>query len=426
MKIPIQCGKQNIEVRIPDSMTVFVPVPDEQNLPDDEARILGDAIDRSGGETLGSFLADARRLLVVVNDGFRPTPTARILDMISERLDPVNPTFLVATGTHRLPTESELRFLFGARWDAFRERIRIHDSRIESGWVRLGKTRRGTEVLVNPVWTEADRVLVIGSVEPHYFAGFTGGRKALLPGSSSRLTVEQNHSLAMDKRAGVFILEGNPVHEDMEEALGFIQEQSVFSLQTVLGLDGRIVHAEAGDLVGSFHRAAAVAQKVFGIPIGQKSDVVIARALPPLDKNFYQAQKAVEHSKSALVTGGILILVADCPEGIGPEPFKHLLLDFHAGSKPVLHAEPYSLGAHKIDRLADLLSWAELWVVSGQNLGIPPSTRIRCFQSLQQAVDEAVQAKPAGSMAVFLSASTTVPFLLTLDSENRTLIPKPS
>ncbi|HSV42437.1 MAG TPA: lactate racemase domain-containing protein, partial [Methanomassiliicoccales archaeon] len=167
-----------------------------------------------GGEDIESFLHGGRDVVFIVNDQTRPTPTAKVLETLAKRLDLSRYRFLVATGTHRGPDEEELRFIFGGQLENVRHNIHVHDCH-KDRFVSLGRSKNGTEMEVNEMAYNADRLVMITSVEPHYFAGYTGGRKSFLPGVASFKCIEQNHRLAMRPEAKSLALGGNPVHEDM-------------------------------------------------------------------------------------------------------------------------------------------------------------------------------------------------------------------
>ena len=139
--------------------------------------------------------------MFIVNDGTRPTPTAAILRVLSKKIDLSSVRFLIATGIHRAPTEEEYRMIFGELYESLNDRIHPHDSRRDK-MVFLGRSKNGTEMAVNEIAVNADRLVIITSVEPHYFAGYTGGRKSFLPGVASYKTIEQNHKLDAGRSPG--------------------------------------------------------------------------------------------------------------------------------------------------------------------------------------------------------------------------------
>ncbi|MEE9553541.1 MAG: lactate racemase domain-containing protein, partial [candidate division Zixibacteria bacterium] len=236
-------------------------------------------------------LFHAKKVSIIVNDGTRRVPTAAILKVLSRSIPIEQIEILVATGTHRAPTERELDTIFGDLRDTLENRVFVHDCHATENTVTLGKTSRGTLVAVNKKLIEAESVICINSVEPHFFAGFTGGRKSLVPGLASFGTVVANHSHAKSEHAESMNLEGNPVHLDLAEAAEMAVRMPVFSIQLVLSRDGDIVDLYCGDLRGSFEEACRKAKDVYSVEIEKKYDIVFAVGEPPLDANLYQLQK---------------------------------------------------------------------------------------------------------------------------------------
>ncbi len=326
--------------------------------------------------------------------------------------------FLVATGTHPAPDEPGLAAVFGPRLADVRGRILIHDCRKDEELVSIGRTPAGTEVRINRAVAEADRLVVIGAVEPHYFAGFTGGRKSFLPGCAAYSTVERNHRLALEPGSAVLALEGNPVHEDMTAAAGLIPEERVFSIQAVFDGEDRICAAEAGSLGVSFRRAVRVAESVYGVPAAglAPAGIVVAVVSPPLDADLYQAHKALENAKAALRPGGVFILVASCRNGLGNDAFVRLLA---SETEPRAVVEKvrseYRLGHHKSVKIAEFACHSRLWAVTRLDPGVLETIFIRPFGDLQAALDAAFRGEPEARALFVRSAGTVVPVLRNSD-----------
>jgi nickel-dependent lactate racemase len=368
--------------------------------------------------SLAEFLEGARDAVVIVNDAKRATPTARILEFMGPQLDAVPElTFIIATGTHRASTPDEIARIIGTAADREGARVVVHDGRDPDQLRSLGRTPRGTEVSFNRVVTDASRIVVTGSVEPHYFAGFTGGRKAFLPGVAGYETVCRNHSHTLLPGTHLMSLEGNPVHEDMMDALALLGDRPIFSVMVVMDGEHRICGAFAGDINGSFRAAVEKSRDVYSVDVSGKADIVVAVALKPADSDLYQAHKAIESSKLALVPGGILILVAACGEGFGNDVFvdqlrsAETLPDVARNMKSKPGGE-YAIGDHKSVKLAELVMESEVWMVTG----LPPDTIesmfFRPFGSVQEALDEAIAAKGRDAKVLCLmDAANTVPRL---------------
>jgi nickel-dependent lactate racemase len=275
-----------------------------------------------GSETFSECSKKAKSVLIIVTDATRPTPTSKVLEHLYPHIfKHPDVKFIVATGSHRAPTEKEFESMFGKFYKDFKSRIFVHDSKKDSEMVHVGKTSRGTEVSFNKMVLAADLLVPINSVEPHYFAGFTGGRKSFLPGVAAFRTIEMNHSHAIEPGAQPLRIKGNPVAEDMDEALEFIIHKKIFGIQTVMSDDNRLIAAFTGDIRGSFEAAIKSALGLYSVPLSKKGNIVVTVAAPPMDINLYQAQKALEHGWPALEKGGIMILVSKCWDGIGEPAF---------------------------------------------------------------------------------------------------------
>lgn len=412
MKIDIPYGhKDHLTVSVDDDRVLGRihpnPAPDV-----DERAVLEEALRRPiNSPPLEQFLQGARDVLILVNDATRPTPTARVLETIVPLLEEVPFRFLVAAGSHRQPTEEELHQIFGGMYERFQDRIEIHQARLREEMEVIGTTSRGTEMAVNRRILQADRLVVIGSVEPHYFAGFTGGRKSFLPGVAAFETIEHNHSLALDRSAHTLALEGNPVHEDMMEAVAPLLDRQVFAIQAVVNREGGIQGATAGHLRDSFPAAAEKAREVFVVPIPEKAEVVVTVAPFPTDINLYQSQKALENGKLALKEGGILILVSACRDGIGDDTFARLLTE-SASPRAALEKmhSGYRLGYHKAAKIAEICQWASIWALTGLADEQLEPLFIKPLRDAQSALDQALKAQGGEARILFLmEGSLTVP-----------------
>ena len=360
---------------------------------------------------------------MVVNDATRPTPSADVLRVLRPDLeewsrDPANDlAFVIATGTHRTASPKEVERLLGfdlAR--AHAGRIFCHDSKDEGQLVHLGRTARGTEIWVNRLLERARSVLVVNSVEPHYFAGYTGGRKSLFPGLAGHETVWANHKLSMEAGAETLVLAGNPVHEDLEEATAIgVAGKKVFSIQLVLDPDHRVGFAAAGSLEDTFRRAVAVADERFVLEIERRSEIVVAVAPHPMDCNFYQTNKAIQSGALAVKDGGILIVVSECPFGLGEN---QILFDMLAAcgspAEAVARAdqEEYRLGVQQATRIAAILDRVEIWAVTSVRDEDVRAMFMTPVPDVQTALDAALALQGDEARVLFLNdASITVPRL---------------
>lgn len=392
MKVDIPYGRGTVTVEVGVPLTVLEPrtpqVPDQMKVLEDALFAPVDAV------PFREWAEGAQKLMVLVNDGTRPTPTAQALRALKPVLDTVAElSFMVATGTHRHPTREELGRIFGGFLQEYRDRILVHEAKDERMHESVGTTSRGTDARFDRRVLGAGKVVAINSVEPHYFAGYTGGRKSFLPGVAWYDTVSMNHRHAVEEGSVTMGLEGNPVHEDMEEAVRLLGDAGVdmFGLQLVVTGERRIFAAEAGCVPGSFHKAVKRADELYTVPLGQKGSIVVTCGPHAKQVSLYQAQHIFENGTPALEDGGILILVTRCWDGVGNDEFLRFL-----DVAPTLEAaeavpeDERNFGFHKACRIMRLARKAELWAVTG----LPPSevarSRMRPFSDVQEALDAAV------------------------------------
>ncbi len=411
MKIKIPYGKEKVDVEVGENRIAGIVEPNVVSVGDETETIRKGIEQTINSRSFHEFIADDEDLLFIVNDYTRPTPTAKILEVIYPKIKYKNTKFIIATGIHRAPTEEEFKFIFGNYHDLLKDRIYVHDARKDEDMVYLGVSSTGTEMYVNKIGIEAHKLVTIGSVEPHYFAGYTGGRKSFFPGIASYKTIEQNHKHALRPRAQTLVLEGNPVHEDMVDALKTIEGKEIFSIQTVLDGEKRIYHCTSGHIHDSFLMAIEKAHEVYCVNIKEKADIVIAVAGYPSDVDLYQSQKALDNGKLALRKGGILILVSECRSGIGEKAYFNLL----AGSKTPQETlekieQGYKLGYHKAAKMAEIATWAEIWGVTGLAGKDMEQAFIKPYHEVQEALDRAIEKKGEKAKILFLmDASLTVP-----------------
>ncbi len=291
--------------------------------------------------------------------------------------------------------------------------VEWHDARLDHAHVPVGTTSRGTAVSVDRRVVDSGSLLLINSVEPHYFAGYTGGRKSLVPGVAGYNTIEQNHRLALQPEADVLRLNGNPVHEDAEEALALLPLPELLSLQVVLDQRQRIAFMAAGALRTTFHAAVAEADRRYVASLPEAADIVVSAAAPPMDYDLYQSQKAVDNAARATRDGGTLILVSSCRHGIGhPGYFDLLASSATPGEAQRRIANHYVLGYHKANRLAAAAGRIGIFSVTHLPEATARATFFQPFADLQTALDAAVvRSEPVSNLriAVLPDGCVTVP-----------------
>lgn len=304
--------------------------------------------------------AAGRPLTVVVNDAHRSTATREFLDVLFAQLDRRNAIgsslrlrALVAAGTHRASEhekrEHEARAL--GPWRGRFDEIAWHDADADDDMCAIDEYR------FHHWLGEGGFYLACGSVEPHYFAGLTGAHKTLTVGVMSRQSIEANHAHAMAAEARGLKLAGNPVHDGIVSALAALESSgaTLMAVDQVL-VDGAIVAATAGHPIAALESALPVARAHFGWQLAEPVDVVVARVLPPLDRDVYQADKGIKNTEDAVRDGGVLIVEAACEHGLGIDHFVELLRQAptHAAAVEAVARRGYRLGDHKAVRLRAL------------------------------------------------------------------------
>ncbi|NOY89524.1 MAG: nickel-dependent lactate racemase [FCB group bacterium] len=303
----------------------------------------------------GDKLFSRERLLIVVNDGFRNTVTELILDWLLRLNENYlqNTQFLIATGAHDAPTEEHLRKIFGKFYGRLKKQISFHDAKDKSLMVKVGYDQFDEEVWVNRMLFDYDHVCLIGSVEPHYFAGYTGGRKSIFPGLADFKTVERNHNMANSLEAAPLKIKGNPVAEHLGALLKMLDISRFFSMQTVIDAQKQLAGVFMGDLNESFQEAVSLAKKIFTHKVDLLYDIVLCEVMPPLDSNLYQAQKALENCQVAVKDGGAVIVVSACSEGVGSKHFWALADKWDKENNTSQDGKMH-FGSHKLSRVISM------------------------------------------------------------------------
>jgi len=403
MKVSIPYGFEEVEVEIPDENyagTYSVKAPPEV----DADQIIEDALSNPIGRKLEDIKADST--IIVINDHTRLTPTAKMLDHILPRIRG-RIKLIVATGTHRSPTEDELRVILGHYYEELRKDTAIHDSK-KSSFRYLGETTRGTPIELNEELFKHDLIVTLGSIEPHYFAGFTGGRKSIAPGVCSYRCVEHNHKMIFDPNSALAKLKGNPVHEDLEEIVRKLsEEKEIFSLNVTITGEGKPFSAAAGDIFKSFYKLVDEVRRYYEVR-APKADVVIAVAPGNMGVDLYQAQKALEPAKFIVKEGGIIILVAPCWSGIGPRNFYDLLAGRTREEVREILRKEFKLGYHKAIKIVETLDRARVFIVTDLDPKIPRDIGFEPFKDIQSAINRAIE-ESGGKIIILPDASISIP-----------------
>lgn len=397
MKVPIRFGKGELQVEIPDENLMAVlrmnPLPPIG----DPVGGVYEALERPiGSEPLSKIARGKSSACIVISDITRPVPNKVILPPILETLEHSGIpreriTILIATGIHRPNLGDELIELVGEEI-ASKYRIVNHYSQKPETHVYLGRTKRGTPVYVDKTYVEADLKILTGLIEPHLMAGFSGGRKSICPGLCSVETMKYAHGpwLLEDERSAPGILEGNPFHE---EATEIAQMAGVdFILNVTLDERRRITGIFAGHLIEAFTEGVRHCERGVKVLLDEPADIVVTSSAGyPLDTTFYQAIKGAVGVMDIVKPGGTIILLAECREGIGSEPFTDLMLrteDLDKFVKDLYDLSKFTIDQWQFEELVKVLRKAEVYCYS---TGIDYETLGKLFVTPLRSPNEGVK-----------------------------------
>ncbi len=315
MRIELPYGRAPYPLELDGTRVTVVPPP-RMPAPPPLVPMLEDALAAPiGTPSLATLAAGARRITIIVSDGTRQEPRAEILAALRPHLPPAAAlTVAIATGTHG-PAPDLAALGLPSTLDAT---VVNHDGHRPDDLVTLGTTTRGTPVRVHRCVVDTDLVIATGCIRPHYFAGFGAGVKAVFPGLGEAAAIRTNHALKTAPGARAGVIEGNPCREDLEEAVAQVPTP-MFLLNAVAGPDGAVHALVAGDLRRAFRAGAERARGWFTVHAAPAPVVVASDALP-VTATLYQAAKICAAVAPVVEPGGALVLVAECPDGIGPLP----------------------------------------------------------------------------------------------------------
>ena len=391
MKLEFGYGKGVQTVEVPDRNLMGILTANEL----EHERRGADAVDYAlaypvATPTLRSMVKPGQKIAIITSDISRPLPSYDVLPSVLRELEAAgipyeDITVVFALGSHRKQTEEESRKLVG---DEVYDKVRCVDSDPDD-CILMGTSTNGTPFAITRTVAEADFRIALGNIEFHYFAGYSGGVKALMPGVSTPEAIQANHSLMVSEDACAGKLEGNPVREDLEQALKFCPID--FIVNAVLDEHKHIVYAVAGDVVKAHRRGCAYLDKMYRKPIPKRADIVlVSQGGAPKDANLYQTQKALDNAKHAVADGGTIIVIGACNEGLGSAKFEEWLVGSEKAHDMVERiGRDFQLGGHKAAAIGMVLDRARIDLVSEMDDDFVRSIFLNSQPSAQQAFDEA-------------------------------------
>lgn len=327
MKINIPYGNAHLTCDIPDDRLAGVLYSGAHSYKADASEV--ELVSRSlqnpiDSPTLAELSKGKKRVVVITSDHTRPVPSAITMPLLLSSIREGSPeaeiVILIATGSHRDMTPDEIKERFG-REIASNETIEVHRCHDESNMANIGKLPSGSDLVLSRTALDCDLLIAEGFIEPHFFAGFSGGRKAVLPGVAGYKTVLANHcsEFISSDRARTGILEGNPIHRDMMHAVK--AANLAFILNVVLDAEKKIVASFAGDADTAHRRGCEFLTSLAGVDAIPADIVITGNGGYPLDQNLYQAVKCMTAAEASINPGGVIIVAAECRDGHGGEGF---------------------------------------------------------------------------------------------------------
>ena len=385
-------GKEIQKVDIPDNISVRELTANKDiEFKAIDADIVNALENPIGSKRLKDIVKPGEKIAIITSDITRPMPTYKVMPALIEELEAggVNPsdiTLVFALGSHRKQTPEEQKRLAG---EYAYNKINVVDSDVDD-CIHMGTTSSGTPVDITRVVAEADRKIALGNIEFHYFAGYSGGYKAIMPGVSTPAAIQSNHKMMIKPESCAGRLEGNPVREDIEEAGALCGVD--FILNVVLDEHKNIVKVVCGDPIKAHREGAKFLDKLYTKEIDCGADIVIvSQGGAPKDLNLYQTQKALDNSKHAVKDGGIIILIGSCAEGYGEHTFEDWMLNSESPDALVNKIrENFVLGGHKAAAIGMVLQRAEIYLVSDMDPELVKRSFMKPYTSAQQAFDDAL------------------------------------
>ena len=393
MQLTFGYGYREEVVEIPDENLIGILTANEMEHSHLGAEAVHYALEHPiGAPRLRTIVGPEEKIAIVVSDISRPVPSYQLLPAILDELylagcKSEQIVIVFALGSHRNHTEEEMRRLVG---DKIFETVQCVDSDPDD-YIHMGITSAGTPVDITRKVAEATFRICTGNIEFHYFAGYSGGAKAIMPGVSTHAAIQSNHRMMVEETACAGNMDTNPIRQDIEEAGRICGIHYIVNV--VLDEHKQIVYAVAGDPIAAHREGCRYLDRMYRKEIPQKADIVIAsQGGAPKDANLYQVQKALDNAKHAVKKGGTIILLGACNEGLGSKVFAQWLTEAPTAQSLVDRVySQFQLGGHKAAAIAMVLNNAQIYLVSEMNDDFVRSIFLNPQPNVQKAVDEAMK-----------------------------------
>jgi len=415
MRFEIGFGTTPQALEIPDGNIIGVLMPNEVEVPVKGVELVLDALKNPiGTPRLAEIVKPGEKVVIITSDVTRPVPSYKIIPPVLDELQSVGVklediTVVFALGCHRNQTQEEMKKLVG---EEVYNKVRCVDGDPDD-CVHLGRTKMGTPVDITRIVAEADRRICIANIEYHYFAGYSGGAKPIMPGVSSRDAIQNNHSRMVLPEAQAGRMVDNPVRNDIEEAIEYCPID--FIINVVLDEKKEIIKAVAGHHVQAHREGCKFLDLLYRKEISERADiVVVSQGGAPKDLNLYQTQKALDNAKHAVKKGGVIVLVGSCKEGLGEHVFEEWILSAPSAKSMIDRIKvDFQLGGHKAAAIAMVLEDSDVYLVSEMDAAFVRDIFLTPFSTAQEALDAAfVKMGSDATVLVMPYGGSTLPVMI--------------
>lgn len=393
MEFAIKYYKDLVSFQIPDENVLGEILPNTCPSVESEEKEVKRALSEPfDSPLLSGVVRPGEKIVIITSDITRPVPSRIIIPCLLDELrkagvENKDITVVFGLGSHRKQTEEEQKNLVGE--EVYRQ-VRCIDSNPDD-CVHLGTCKNGTPVDIFRTVAEADRRILVGNVEYHYFAGYSGGMKAIMPGVSSKEAIQANHKNMIRPGAFAGNLVNNPVRDDIEEVRNFINVD--FIVNVTLDDHKKIAFAAAGHPVTAHRKACEFLDKIYKKKVKEPADiVVVSTGGYPKDINLYQAQKSIDNVKHIVKKGGIMIVAASCKEGYGSIPFTKWINQYNSPTERIEEIRKhFELGGHKAAALGLVQENADIYLVTDMDDESVTKANMVPFHDIQTAVNHALE-----------------------------------
>ena len=345
-----------------------------------------------GTPRLFDIIKPGEKVVIITSDITRPMPSKIVLPPLLKELQSKgvkleDVTIVFALGSHRGHTSDEMKYLVG---EQVYNQVKCIDSS-STDFIHMGTTEMGTPIDVFTPVAKADRRICLGNIEYHYFAGYSGGAKAIMPGVSTRAAIQANHSAMVREEAKAGAIDNNPVRQDIDEIVKYCPID--FILNVVLDEKKNIIKAVAGHHIEAHREGCKFLDSLYKVEIPERADIVITTPGGyPKDINLYQAQKALDNAKHAVKEGGIVILLAACTEGLGEEVFERWMLNAKSIDSMIEDIQKnFELGGHKAAAISLVNRKSQIYLVSDMKADFVEKLFMKPFSEVDDALKAAFE-----------------------------------